>query len=231
MFTLLQGTLLNVVFWTYHRMRSFLIPAGLVALSSAIELTPDTWDDQVAGKTVFVKFFAPWCGHCKRMKPDWDRLMDEYASSDSVLIADVDCSGTAKPLCDKVGVKGFPTVKWGSPDDLQDYTGGREFDALNTFASELQPSCSVANLDVCTEAQQETIRILQEVSVEELNARVSAHTDQLTTAEKTFKDQVSELQSSYEQIKKAHDAVITELQGTDIGLVKSVLGSRTHNEL
>lgn len=212
-------------------MRSFLVTAGLVALSSAVELTPDTWDDQVGGKTVFVKFFAPWCGHCKRMKPDWDRLMDEYASSDSVLIADVDCIGDGKPLCDKVGVKGFPTVKWGSPDDLQDYTGGRDFDALNTFASELKPSCNVANLDVCSEAQQETIRTLQEVSTEELNGRVSAHTDQLSTAEKAFKDKVGELQSAYEKAKNAHEAVIAELKGTDIGLVKSVLASRTHSEL
>ncbi len=36
-----------------------------------------------------VKFFQSWCGHCKRMKPDWDRLADEV--NDSVLIADVDC--------------------------------------------------------------------------------------------------------------------------------------------
>jgi hypothetical protein len=29
-------------------------PAG------AVELTKQTWDDAVAGKTVFVKFLAPW---------------------------------------------------------------------------------------------------------------------------------------------------------------------------
>jgi hypothetical protein len=28
--------------------------------ASALELTPDTWDDAVAGKTVFIKFLAPW---------------------------------------------------------------------------------------------------------------------------------------------------------------------------
>jgi hypothetical protein len=33
---------------------------GLLAGTSAIELTPDNWDDAVAGKTVFIKFLAPW---------------------------------------------------------------------------------------------------------------------------------------------------------------------------
>jgi thiol-disulfide isomerase/thioredoxin len=42
------------------------------------------------GKNGMVKFFQDWCGHCKRMKPDWDRLAEEE-SNDNVLIADVNC--------------------------------------------------------------------------------------------------------------------------------------------
>jgi hypothetical protein len=33
---------------------------GLLAGTNAIELTPDNWDDAVAGKTVLIKFQAPW---------------------------------------------------------------------------------------------------------------------------------------------------------------------------
>jgi hypothetical protein len=33
---------------------------SLLAASNALELTPETWDDAVAGKTVFIKFLAPW---------------------------------------------------------------------------------------------------------------------------------------------------------------------------
>jgi len=41
-------------------MRLVLFLAGAAALANALELTPDTWDEQTAGKTVFIKFLAPW---------------------------------------------------------------------------------------------------------------------------------------------------------------------------
>ena len=33
---------------------------ALLAGASALELTPENWDEKTAGKTVFVKFLAPW---------------------------------------------------------------------------------------------------------------------------------------------------------------------------
>jgi hypothetical protein len=40
-------------------MRGFL-PLALCAVSAAVELTPDNWDEKTAGKSVFIKFLAPW---------------------------------------------------------------------------------------------------------------------------------------------------------------------------
>ena len=58
----------------------YFIVALLAAGAHSIELTPETWDDKTAGESGFVKFFAPWCGHCKRMKPAWDSLMEEFST-------------------------------------------------------------------------------------------------------------------------------------------------------
>ena len=81
------------------------------------------------------------------MKPDWDKLMDEYKDSETQLIADADCTADGKPICDSNGVKGFPTLKYGDPSDLQDYQGGRTYDAMKKFIDEeLKPTCSPANL-------------------------------------------------------------------------------------
>ena len=40
-------------------------------------------------------------GHCKKLKPDWDKLMDEFNGSPGSLVADVDCTAEGQSLCEK----------------------------------------------------------------------------------------------------------------------------------
>jgi len=211
-------------------MRSFIITIGCLAFSNALKLTPDSWDDATSGKTVFVKFFAPWCGHCKKMKPDWDKLMEKYADSDSVVIGDVDCIGTGKPLCDSVGVQGFPTVKWGDPSDLQDYKGGRDFSALDTFASGLKPRCGLNNMDLCSEDEKKNIEELRTTQEEDLVAQVDEYERNIKEVEEKLKNIIEELQSTYEKSKQEHDEALSVLKKSDIGLVKGVLNEKKNNK-
>jgi len=41
-------------------MAKLILLSSLLAGAAAIELTPENWDEQTAGKTVFIKFLAPW---------------------------------------------------------------------------------------------------------------------------------------------------------------------------
>ena len=92
-------------------MKVIVLFLGLASTANAPQLTPNNWEAETAGNTVFLKFFAPWCGHCKKTAPDWDRMMEEYAGSATQLVADVDCTTEEKLLCDAHGVQGFLTLK------------------------------------------------------------------------------------------------------------------------
>ena len=196
----------------------------IVAQTHALELTPETWDSALAGKTAFVKFFAPWCGHCKRMKPDWDKLMEKYEDSTTVVVADVDCINDGKPLCDKVGVKGFPTVKYGSLGNLEDYKGGRDFDSLDSFAQDLQPPCNIDTLEHCSDEEKTLIDTLKEKSEDELQDLVTNELDERTSIEKTFETDVKKLQQQYQDLQKQKETDLISLKKKyNIGVVKSIL--------
>jgi len=87
------------------------------------------------------------------MKPAWDKLGEEFAGSKSVLIADVDCT-VEQDLCSDNGVQGYPTIKYKTDGEWQDYSGGRDFDSLKKFTEEnLGSKCDVATLEGCDEKQ------------------------------------------------------------------------------
>jgi len=99
----------------------------------------------------FVKFYAPWCGHCKALAPDWDTLADKYAASSSVAIVSVDCTADSnEDLCQEYGVQGYPTLKYYKDGNSasEDYNGGRSLDELESFVDEtLNKKCIVGSAE------------------------------------------------------------------------------------
>ena len=102
-----------------------------------IDLIPSNFDDIVlrSGKPALVEFFAPWCGHCKKLAPVYEELATNFeAAKDKVTIAKVDAD-EEKELGRRFGVQGFPTIKWfdGKSETPEDYTGGRDIESLSDF--------------------------------------------------------------------------------------------------
>jgi len=156
------------------------------------------------------------------MKPDWDKLMKEDFGA-GALVADVDCTAAGKPLCERVGVKGYPTLKYGDPSNLEDYKGGRTFADLKKFASEnLKPMCSPANLDLCDDDKKAEINKLMEMSDEDLDAAIAEKEKLLKDAEETFKSEVEKLQNKYQELMAAKEATETEVKDSGLGLMKAV---------
>ena len=69
------------------------------------------------------------------MKPDWDKLSAEYDDHATTLIGDVDCTAAGKPLCDKVGVRGYAGQAFGLalPDFRVDLRCVQNYERCNSL--------------------------------------------------------------------------------------------------
>jgi len=114
--------------------------AALISFSLAsnvVDLTNDNFDTIVNGeKSVFVEFFAPWCGHCKALAPEYEIAADAFAREERVVIAKVDCT-VEKDVGSRFGVSGYPTLKFfkkGSTEP-EAYNGGRTAADIVSFVN------------------------------------------------------------------------------------------------
>jgi len=156
------------------------------------------------------------------MKPDWDKLSAAFKDHASTLIADVDCTAGGKSLCEQVGVQGYPTIKHGDPNDLQDYKGGRDLASLQKFAGELGPQCSPSNIDLCDDAKKAKIKELMAMSSAERETMVKAKEGELAKLESDFKTFVDGLQKAYTEANEKKDKDVEAIKASGLGLLKSV---------
>jgi len=158
------------------------------------------------------------------MKPAWDKLSEEFKDSKTALIADVDCTAGGQSLCSEVGVKGYPTIKYGDPNNLEDYKGGRDFDSLKKFAEEnLGPQCGPANMDLCDADKKAQIEKFQAMSSADLEAAITEKTEAMEQLETDFKTFVEGLQKQYTEASEKKDKDVEEVKNSGLGLMKSVL--------
>ncbi|KAE8721748.1 Protein disulfide-isomerase like 2-2 [Hibiscus syriacus] len=103
--------------------------------SASVELNSRNFDEVVlkSKELWIVEFFAPWCGHCKKLAPEWKKAANNLKGK--VKLGHVDCD-SEKSLMSRFNVQGFPTILvFGADKDIPlPYEGARTASAIESFA-------------------------------------------------------------------------------------------------
>ncbi|ESO11400.1 hypothetical protein HELRODRAFT_116782 [Helobdella robusta] len=139
------------LFYIYSILGIFLLK--ITSCSHVVTLTDDDFHSKIPSYTVLiVKFFVPWCGHCQQFDPEFKSAASEVASKKKwpVTLAQVNCDGSGKKICEEYGVKGYPTIKiFNFGEFMFNYDGPKNSESLVKFIKfKVEPgSEKVSNLD------------------------------------------------------------------------------------
>ncbi|XP_068606952.1 protein disulfide-isomerase [Brachionichthys hirsutus] len=141
--------------------------AGRAELSEeegVLVLTKSNFDEALGSHpNILVEFYAPWCGHCKALAPEYAKAAGMLkATGSEVRLGKVDATEETD-LASKYGVQGYPTIKFfkgGASETPRDYSAGRQAEdivswlkkrtgpAVNTLADVTEAESLIADNEV-----------------------------------------------------------------------------------
>ena len=144
-----------------------------VANAEVLVLSLNTFESTIKDtKVALVEFYAPWCGHCKSLAPEFDKAASHLAQSGSVtLLAKVDCA-EEKALCQRFDVDTFPTLKlFRGGEPSHNYEGPKNAHAILAWLGE-RKSGSIGNSETM-----DLFRAVSEGNVQRVKQLVNAEFD------------------------------------------------------
>ncbi|KIK82603.1 hypothetical protein PAXRUDRAFT_832171 [Paxillus rubicundulus Ve08.2h10] len=108
---------------------------------ATVMLDAHTFDDVALDETkdVLVTFTAPWCGHCKSLKPIYEEVAKDFSSESNCVVANIDADAALnRELAGRYGVASYPTLKFfpRGGKEVENYEGPRTEEAFVIFLNE-----------------------------------------------------------------------------------------------
>ncbi|KAG0272988.1 protein disulfide-isomerase precursor [Linnemannia exigua] len=95
-------------------------------------LTSENFKDVINQKFVLVDFYAPWCGHCQNLEPEYDAAAKMLREDEDIQLAKVDCVAE-KEICKTYEVGSYPTLKIFREGIPREYKGNRKSDGIISY--------------------------------------------------------------------------------------------------
>jgi len=107
------------------------------------------FDDIVknTSKDVLVKYYAPWCGHCKKLAPIWEELGEFFKDEKDLVIAKFDATANE---ADGIEVRGYPTLIFYPKDNKAGttYEGERDLESFKKYLTENSSAIKAKNAEL-----------------------------------------------------------------------------------
>lgn len=94
--------------------------------------TPSTFNSELGSEPKLVWFYAEWCGHCKSMLSDWDKLALEDNNGEKMIKINVGDQGNSaqESLAEEYNVSSYPTIYIIEGSNKTEYDGERNYTGL-----------------------------------------------------------------------------------------------------